>query len=1599
MIKQAWTIFFTLTILFSLSYASLKAQQVYVLDGADIQACGGIFTDSGGETAAYGTNENFTITICPDDSGSGTHVQLAFSTVNLGPGDKLCFYDGQSVNAPYLACGADFGFNEPFIVQATAANNSGCITLTFQSDATNDGEGWDAKINCMQACQTIIAELASAMPSVMPPDTGWINVCPGQPVRLSGRGLYPQNGLIYQHSDFNSAFSWDFGDGSDPALGPNVVHVYDEPGGYVIQLTIEDQVGCKSTNFISQRVRVAPRPEFTFGDNIPSEVCIDEVVDLTATISQAISDYSVSVESGSAGFFPTTTRSDSLALPDGVGVAYETSIEVRDFRPGQLVTSANDIPEICINMEHSWMRDLEIKLFCPSGDSIILHQFVDRTGGEVYLGIPDDTDSAQNPNSGIGWDYCWTPDAVNSTWVNYANRFSPQTLPAGNYKPFDSFDNLIGCPLNGEWRINVKDLWARDNGFIFSWSINFEDDLFPAIEVFAPQVVDLTWENHPDIISSSEDSISVQPSAAGEAAYTLLAEDEFGCVHDTTINFTVLPPTHPLCFDCSENIRDVRDTVICVGESVTFNVRPDFDMAVTDIPFAANPNDNFGFLNTVLFPFTSSIRVTDVDYNTISDPAAQIKSICLDLETNRTEDLNVTLVSPNGLSLPLSLRNGNRTRDFPNTCFTPGAARSIAASNGPYTGEFLPEGSFNQLIGAQVNGLWTLEITDNSLARSNTLKSWSITFQSETTIDYVWDAHPDLQNPLDDSEQRAQPSATTSYYVEARDDNGCFARDTITVGVLQNPDPPVVSCGVTNEGEITFSWNPTPDVPAYQLELFINGVSTRELITDQSEFVIENLIEPDEVRLEVRPNGAETCVPVSASAVCIFEPCEFEIDTVMVQNVSCFGRQDASATVILTGGGAGNYTYQWDDDLAQISATANRLRAGVYTVRVTDDAGCMARMQATITEPDSMQVEIAPTNVGCFGESSGFAEAIANGGTLPYSYRWSDNQDSAMAVGLSAGSYDVLVIDANGCNANAQVLIDEPAEPLSVSIIQDRFGCFGESKNQITAVAQGGEIEIYNYLWTTGSRKATIMGLDTVEYTVTVTDYNECMTTASFIPEDRDTINPNIIFNLPSCDGTADGQLGVNFINRGDVTEDVSLYRFEWSNGDTTAAIENLVGGEWYAVTVTDRDTCSGIETRFLGLPDTISFALETINPNCAGGSDGAASIINAVGGSGGFIYQWSDNIGGDTAQVNGLASGNYSVTVSDTLNCESIQSFSILQPEGVEVSFATTDNDCFGNSEGTVNASVSGGTPDYTYAWSNGASGAQVNGLPAGVYELNVRDANGCETVAQVEINEPPILEADVETQDVLCFGDNNGRIVVTPLGGTAPYQYRLGNDGPFGTDGVFPGLGQGFYPIYLKDAQNCTALIDQVSINEPLEFRIDAGPEERTINLGDSTLLTALASNATGQVSYEWRLSFGDAISCTDCYLAWARPFYTTTYELFGVDGNGCKASDQIVVNVFKPRVLAVPTGFTPNEDGENDRLTVHGRAGTRVKLFQVYNRWGELLYEAKDFEVNNNKIAWDGSFRGQPAPSGIYLYYLIGQFLDGEEKIRKGQTTLIR
>lgn len=1608
--KFTKSIFFSI-FLFLFGATQMLHSQDVLMSNDTVTACNGAFYDTGGFNGDYSANENLTLTICSDGS-TGSHVQLVFLTPTFAAGDDLCFFDGMSDAATPISCAVnDFIDNgaTSFIVQASSGNTTGCLTMVFTSDGTGEASGWGASINCIPACQNIIAELNSTDPAVVPVDTGWINACQGERILFSANGLYPQNNTTYDHSDFTSSFEWDFGDGST-SVGPNASHVFDEAKGYIVQLTITDQLGCRNTNFISQRIRISTTPEFRgFGD--VSQICVNDTVHLAGTADTIHHIGSeVSTIATESSFVPSLIQpTDTVSLPDGVGVAYESVLSVEQFVTGQTLNNINDLLSIFVNMEHSWMRDLEIKIECPDGVSVILHDHPGNTGGEIYLGVPIDGDNPPNP--GQGWDYWWTPNSTNGTWIEFSNGPNSQhTLPSQDYEAFDDLQDLVGCSLNGEWTMTVTDLWGGDNGFLFAWGLEFANDLFPPIEVYTPEIVNFAWESNPSIIFQEQtvfqDSIVAIPQNAGTASYTFFVDDDFGCQYDTTITIDVLPETHPDCHNCAENVSIPNDVVMCEGDTAFFDVSGNINLE-TSVTFEAVPLYEIGFANHPnTNAYRSIININSIAPLILNNPLTQISSVCFDMETDFISDIRVFLRAPSGEMLELTTNNGPGNGNYTNTCFTPSAVSPITTGAPPFTGNFQPEGAWSDLQGAGVIGDWELLVSDgfgpNEMGRLN---SWSITFNSLNELTYSWTPPTGLLFCNDCPTPAANPSVTTDYIVQSEDLYGCLNLDTITVSIVNTLLAPEVTCESIGGGMMTFSWPPILPGSTYDLQVTINGVVSpwENEVTDNL-YIVNGLSFGDEVSMDIKVHVNSTslnCDVAVGSTSCIYNECgvndEIIIDSIVVTDVSCFGTDTGSASIFLSNGYE-PYSFQWDDTEQQILSTAVFLPAGTYHVIITDSVFCITETDVIINQPDLLVLDVNGEDAKCLDGTDGSGTVTPAGGIMPYTYLWDNGDTEQTTTNLGAGTHNVMVTDDNGCQESIDINIGEPASAVSLTINQTLQGCYEESENEATVLPTGGTGTNYTYEWGGGQNTQTAINLTEGDAFVTVYDENGCSAEAMVALIDLDTLFGDIIIIEPSCFNFPDGSLGLNNFGGGAGQDGIEAdYTFVWDSGHNGLVANNVLGGFTYAVTIEDAQGCQTVIARALNNPPPIEFKLDPENTLCFDSLDGRGLITEVTGTQGTYNIQWDVQANSQiTSIATDLGVGVYWVSITDEMGCEAIQSVEINQPTEVKIEYSTVDNECFGDALGQIEVGAFGGTPSYTFEWPTYGNTQLLNTLPAGIYDLSVTDANGCLQQLAIEVTQPEPLSATFETRDITCYGDRNGTIIATPSGGVPPFQYSLDNQNFVGSSTLI-GLIGGAYNVYMQDANGCV-FIGNATITEPEEFMVTAG-SDRNLNLGDSIRIWASSENGEGDVIYVWYPPYDGTTDCTECPAPWFFPQNTLIYELFGEDENGCTDTDFLTINVQKPRLAVVPTGFTPNADGVNDILQVHGLPGTIVKVFRVYDRWGELLFEANDFEVNQG-IGWDGTFRSDQMNAGVYIWSMVVEYPHDKETAEfMGEVTLIR
>ncbi|WP_425422473.1 gliding motility-associated C-terminal domain-containing protein [Phaeodactylibacter xiamenensis] len=454
-----------------------------------------------------------------------------------------------------------------------------------------------------------------------------------------------------------------------------------------------------------------------------------------------------------------------------------------------------------------------------------------------------------------------------------------------------------------------------------------------------------------------------------------------------------------------------------------------------------------------------------------------------------------------------------------------------------------------------------------------------------------------------------------------------------------------------------------------------------------------------------------------------------------------------------------------------------------------------------------------------------------------------------------------------------------------------------------------------------------------------------------------------------------------------------------------------------YTVPLTTAAGCDSIVTLELSVfPCELQFANEATDVSCFNDSDGEVAFEVLVG-TPPYTFTWqalpgglpngNGTIDGNNLEevIDQLPAGTYRIDVVDSSPFEISGSFQVVvaQPEPVDIELLLSEYNqfnvsCASETDGFINGIVTGGIPPYSYTWSNGSRLDGIDELGAGTYSLTVTDANGCTASAEATLIEPEGLNVALSVTDPLCFGDEAGVVSVDAVeGGVTPYVYGI-DGSPMSGSPLFTNLTIGSHLVQVQDANGCTDL-QEVIVNQPEELIVDLG-DDIDIELGESVELYAETTNDDMIAQYIWRIDTAARPSCLDCVDPLITPQVTMSYFVTVIDENNCQATDQITVFVDKDRDVFIPNVFSPNGDGSNDVFTIFaGPEVIRVNSFQVYNRWGEPMYEIYDFPANDPTFGWDGTHRGELMNGGVYVYVAEIEFVDGVIELYKGDVLLMR
>lgn len=509
------------------------------------------------------------------------------------------------------------------------------------------------------------------------------------------------------------------------------------------------------------------------------------------------------------------------------------------------------------------------------------------------------------------------------------------------------------------------------------------------------------------------------------------------------------------------------------------------------------------------------------------------------------------------------------------------------------------------------------------------------------------------------------------------------------------------------------------------------------------------------------------------------------------------------AEILWTSGSITNTN--WTTYTVTFTPTQNWCYLSFSPYFITACSGYINLMMDNISCVSQVNTTVQGQNVTCNGACNGSAWATPVSGTPPYTYNWMPGGLTTDTInGLCPGTYTVTITDAMAAQVVDSVTITQPT-PITLQAAGQDVSCNGANDGSGTVTASGGTGP-YTYQWLpSGGTNATATNLAPGTYTVVVNGVGGCADTASITINQPAVLAATITGTNPTCNSQGSASVVA--------TGGTPTYVYSWSpSGGNGSTANNLPGGS-YTCTITDQNGCSTTQSVTLTQPPAITALSSHTNVLCNGGNTGSASVT-ASGGAGGYTYNWTPS-GGTGSSASGLTAGNYTCTITDAAGCTFTQTFSITQPPQLTLS-ANGNSGCEGTG-GTLVAAAGGGSPAYTYSWSNSlpnGSTQTVNPSQTTTYSVTVTDANGCtsNSTATYTVNPLPVAAFSTPaTNGVLNLSFANGpqQICLTDLStGSTVWGWTMNGSNPSIQQSpcyTVPDTGSYCFVQIVSTAQNC--------------------------------------------------------------------------------------------------------------------------------------------------------------------------------------------------
>ncbi len=739
-----------------------------------------------------------------------------------------------------------------------------------------------------------------------------------------------------------------------------------------------------------------------------------------------------------------------------------------------------------------------------------------------------------------------------------------------------------------------------------------------------------------------------------------------------------------------------------------------------------------------------------------------------------------------------------------------------------------------------------------------------------------------------------------NYGVIVTDDNNCTS--TIALEITQ-PDELItniltqqnVNCFGENSGSVSLQANGGVGNITFTLNGNSNTTGDFQNLTVGN----YNIIATDE-------NNCESIVTIS-----IDEPTELNLSVTTVTQASCAG--DEGAIQVDATGGVGGYQYSIPNN-SNNSGNFAGLSGGIYNVQVTDANGCTATVQVDINEPNALNASVDQIqNVNCFGDNNGSFQIIGNGGAGTLTYMLgNETNTTGQFSNLTAGNYDVVIADDNNCTSTINVSITQPDELIISTTSVAMPSCWEGTDGAVNLAATGGTGNLTYSLASQNNSSGIFENLENGTYLFNVADENGCVDQIE-IQITAPTSITTMINDMQhiSCAGANDGIADLSAIGG------TGSYTYTLGNeSNTTGYFDGIAAGN-YVVLITDENDCVSELTLDYNEPQSITFVTINLQDiDCSGDATGFVQL-DANGGTGTLTYTLGTETN-TTGEFENLPSGNYALQITDENNCIITDNIQIIDATPIQpIVENISDANCFGENSGLIDFTAMGGAGGFEYTIGNETNTTGLfENLPAGFYEIIFTDANDCTTSMNITINQPsPVISTANEITGIHCYGDSNGSIQLTGMGGIGNYIYSLNNDS--NTTGLFENLSAGDYDFVIQDGNGCES-VTTFTLTQPDEILISIIDETPADCAGSATgTVTVQGMNGVGTFEYQ----LNNETNTTGIFENLAAGIY----DLVVTDANGCIAERSVPVSENSD--IAVESNWSMNVDCfGNDNGEIH-------------------------------------------------------------------------